>query len=281
MRMSWLLCLILPAHAQAQNLDLVLPPLGFQRVAWTEIRVTDMRQRLARAGVSLAAFEREDRNKFRIVDIDLDGRGDIVFNGGRCAGCEGVETRIYRDAGTRFDLAVFPDEVVYAVGRQAPDQTPSLVLRDQPFGMCDVSDHSLRFYRRSSPPDTALYQQYDEVRFLDLPGSRWPQAALPAPIRVRVAQDQYNLRAAPIVDDSTRHDDCAEHRGNVFAAFRVGTTALALAQQQVGPRLWYFVMTDPGSTITSPGSQESQASQARLVGWMSSRFLEPVEPRNP
>ncbi len=274
----WLLCLLVPMQAQAQRFDLVLPPLGFERIPWREVRVPPLRQWLTRAGISLREFEPEDRDRFHVVDIDADGLPDIVFDGGHGAGAEGIETRIYRNAGTRFELAAYADAEIYAIGRHPPGQTPSLVLDDHPFGMCEVSDRRLRFLRRSSPPNTALYQQFDEVRYLDLPDSRWPRAALPSPIRVRVAQDQYRLRAAPALDDSTEHGDCEEHHGNTLAAFRLGSTAWALAQLRVGTRLWYFVMTDPGSVLTEPGADQSVTSQARLIGWMSARFLEAIPP---
>lgn len=275
MRMWWLLCAAVPVTAQAQELDLVLSPLGVERIPWREVRVPNRAQWLARAGISLDSFAPEDLDGFRVVDVDADGRPDIVFNGGRLAGSEGVETRVYRNAGTHFQTARFFEEELYALGRLAADHTPALVLRDQPYGMCDVSDRRLRFLRRAAARDTALYEQFDEVRY-GLAGSRWPRAALATPFRVRVTQDRYNLRSAPALDDTTDVGDCEEHHGNVFAILSLGATARVLAQQQVGTRLWYFVMTDPGTTVAWPGDRGGETAQARLLGWFSARWTERI-----
>ena len=121
--------------------------------------------------------------------------------------------------------------------------------------------------RRDPPP----YGEESGVHFVGQ--VTWPRPGLPAPIRLRVIQDEYNLRGAPLADDTTQTESECQGtlRGNVVATFRLGTTAVALAQRQVGARIWYFLVTDPGSQFTTtfglpPG--------ARLAGWMRSRGAE-------
>jgi hypothetical protein len=92
---------------------------------------------------------------------------------------------------------------------------------------------------------------------------------------VRVTQDQYNLRWAPAVDDTTRGESCEwTWRGNVLATFGRGATAVALAELRDGARTWYFVMTDAASAFTSV--HPDVRSGMRLLGWMSARYLATV-----
>ncbi|MEK7667710.1 MAG: hypothetical protein AAB409_03590 [Gemmatimonadota bacterium] len=279
MRRWWLLvCLAVPAQAFGQ---VPIPPLSgvvrgdFPWGRW-EVRVPDKRQWLARVRFcdSCNTLVASDLAVWHVVDLDADGRPDLLRTAGSPTdGGEGTEGRAYRNTSRGMVVQTWSEARIAGLVRQVPGPGLYLVLQGAPFGMCEASDTWLAFLRPSASTDAVPFREESRVHFTDF--ETWPQTWLPAPIRVRVTQDQYNLRGAPLVDDTSRTEDGCESpiRGNVVATFRIGTTALALAQQRVGERIWYFLVTDPGASFTTTfGFQPG----VRLAGWMSSRWLETI-----
>lgn len=260
-----------------------LSVLGLKTDEWGrwETSVPNKRQWLERAGVPDVPADSSGLAAYHILDLNADDPPDIVHIAVACSGenCVAEEmepqTSIYLAAGTRFVRAGDVGDVSL-LARQSPRQAPTLVtIVNQDVGaMCSDPLRKLVFHRPLAPADTAITVA-EEVDYVELPGLRWPPVRLRTPLPMRVAQDQYNLRAAPVVDDTTSFEGCLDepHRGNVIATFRIGATVLALAQEQVGERLWYLVETAAGGTFTSPFVE---GSAVRLMGWMSSRYLETV-----
>jgi len=275
-RRWWLLlCLVAPAPALGQA---PIPPLaGVARAAFPweqwEVRVPDLRPWLARARFcdSCEALGASDLAVWHVVDLDGDGNADLLRTAGNPPGLEVIEGRVYRSTNRGMIMQAWNEAQIVGLVRQVPGPGSYLVVRGAPFGMCEPEETWLAFMRPSAPADSPPFREESRVHFVRQ--VTWPRTWLPAPIRLRVIQDEYNLRGAPLADDTTQTESECQGtlRGNVVATFRLGTTAVALAQRQVGARIWYFLVTDPGSQFTTtfglpPG--------ARLAGWMSSRWLE-------
>lgn len=270
--MAW--CLVFPVGAGAQE-PTVLSALGLEPVVWDrwETRVADKRAWLTRAGVPCDSARSLD--DFHSLDVDADGRADIVYSGPCPSPADCLEVRVYRNAETRFVRAFSTNGSIAALVRPAPQQALHIVYWPWASPECagpGLYPAVLAFLRPSARPDTALFRREDVTYYS---GTQWPREPLPSALRVRVTQNQYNLRWAPAADDTTRGESCEwAWRGNVLATFGRGATAVALAELRDGTRTWYFVITDSASAFTS--AHPDLRGGTRLLGWMSARYLETI-----
>jgi hypothetical protein len=271
--------LLLPAPAAGQ---VPVPPLsGVQRGAFRwerwEVRDADKRQWLGRVRFcdSCDALVASDLAPWHVVDLDGDGRPELVRTEGNPPGLETTEGRAYRNTSRGMVVQTWGEARIVGLVPLAAGPGAYLVLKSAPFGMCESAATWLAFLRPADTTDSVPFREESRVHLTDL--VTWPQTWLQVPVRVRVTQEQYNMRAAPLVDDTSRSSDGCDQpiRGNVVATFGLGATGVALAQQRVGERIWYFLVTDPGASLTSTFGFGDRPG-ARVAGWMSSRWLETI-----
>ena len=213
----------------------------------------------------IAAFTED----FHFIDVNGDGKADLVYSGSfvECNRAhESDRTIIYLNTDGRLRLVFSGTGRLVKIWRDSPLHAIGFVLRDES-GM--DPEYLLYTYlpRRLNGEWTFhLATLLAGRRETPLPPTTFAQGR-----PFRVAQDRYNLRVSPVVDDSSVTEDQAA-RGNVVATFAKGSSGIALSERvDTTGRTWWFVIMQSAKVgehvpLGSPGP-------IWRIGWMSSRFL--------
>jgi hypothetical protein len=265
-------CLACSAPAAAQD---VLAVMRTDSMDWSAIDRAHPRPTAAalRAmGICPSEVE-QGAPYFHLVDVDADGRLDLVYSGPNtfCKGAaEGENTTVYANRGARLQRIFQAYGGLVGMWRVAPWQPFTLVVRQD--GCCaDWARHLVAFHPRAGRDGW----RYDEVTSVETTyETRLPKSALPAPRAFTVGQDAYNLRIAPVVDDTAEGQFMVDDRhGNVHARYARGSRGLALSEEtDATGRVWWFVVMQSPAVGDAPVTGNVPTWKA---GWMSSRFVVP------
>jgi hypothetical protein len=208
---------------------------------------------------------------FHFIDADGDGRADLLYSG-PAIDCDRVHeaenTTIFLNAEGGLRRVFSGVGRVVSMWREVPWHAVGFVLRSD--GCCSDPSYSLYTYLPRRLDDAWTFQLATILAARQ--ETVLPTSTFDSPRPFTVAQDRYNLRFAPVVDDTTVGDIDQFSRGNIQATFSKGSRGIALSEQMDSTgRIWWFVIMHSakvGQRVVagSPGPPWE-------VGWMSSRFL--------
>jgi len=224
-----------------------------------------------------------DSTSYHIVDVDGDALPDAIYDGPnlQCDGArlEGVRTRILLNRPDGPALAFDTLGTITAVTRPLPRAPIHFTFSTR--GCCG----DFRVITASYVPA----RDGDSLRFVPSTRTVWyglmemPTAWLPEAIPFEVASETYNLRYAPVIDNTVNPREPPDWRlGNVLAQYTMGARGVALAESadETGRVWWYVLMEDvPRPTWVSVDARlgADTPAAARRFGWMSSRYLTRLE----
>ena len=218
------------------------------------------------------------REQLHLVDFTGDGLVDLVYSGAihycDAGGNEGTVTFLYHNrAGKLIQIAHLQGEITRLL-RPLPGQPVTVEVTDR--GCCG----NLYVMRALHVPgwkgDSLTYQESTTLQYTQ--DTDLPKRYFPAPRPFRVSQERYKLRVAPQVDDTTSNA-LGDATGNTVEVYGRGAAGLALADTtDATGRTWWFVLMD-AATPPRPQRPGGTATRGYHAGWMSSRFLEPIDPK--
>lgn len=211
------------------------------------------------------------------IDMNNDGLDD-VFYAGRSTG-EGNEVEIFVNNGKGYKQ-VFED--LQGVVQIDWDKNKISRLYIENWGCCDEyrtfnKIYAVVFDKNKMPAFKQIYQG------VVLESTPEPDSLFDKQFRFEVLNDNYKLRSAPVIDDSTferwNTDPVAEVRrigyGNFIALMpaKAKGTAVGWKKDNTG-RVWWYVEIDAECTLRKNGHNFNDNSIAtKSIGWVSSRFL--------
>lgn len=210
-------------------------------------------------------------NFLHAIDINNDGRKDYLYNG--IYPGEGLWFELFINSGSQY-TSIFtemgrPGKLEFQNGKLA-----HLYLVQE--GCCADPTTTLRIYK-------VLQQESDYVDFIPtfegqmLTGTQTPETLLDEPLHFETANDNYYLRSSPEIKNEP-YNEFLEQNGNQIAQLSKGTRGRALAES-IDPtgRVWWFVEVNPNeglsNSIFGPGDYLIPTEKAKIVGWISSRYV--------
>ena len=264
-----LLALLIATAVEAQDLVAALRPQGFD--AWKQAAGTtrgpgdDSLRALGICELLIKFYAGKD---FWRLDVDGDGRPELVYSGSliHCedGAQESMRTIFYATDGGTARVIFEASGLLGHVSRAQPWNAISFILRND--GCCSDPGFDLMWYTPRRVENAWMWQ-YTTILASEH-DLALPKSTYAAPVPFSVTQDRYNLRLAPVVDDTT-FDDNLDRRGNTFARYAAGAKGIALAEQTDGTgRVWWFVVMQSAHV-----DHKAPSVVAYKAGWMSSRFL--------
>jgi hypothetical protein len=242
-----------------------------QTVYWPRWEVPGTRPTAAslRASGVCDAMVRSGARFFHHVDVDADGRADLVYSGPNTLcdrGLEGESTTVYLSRGNQLVRVFQGHGRVVELSRAAPWQPLAFVLRSD--GCCGEPQYDVTVH---APRRTRDGWSWEPVtRIAATSETLLPTTWLPVARPFTVQQDGYKLRVTPVVDD-TSDDVLPDARGNARATYPRGSRGVALAERRgADGRTWWFVMMRaPEANAYRP----PDGATLWQLGWMSARLL--------
>lgn len=213
-----------------------------------------------------------------VVDFSGDGKLDLIYN--EMFG-ESPVLVMLRQGESRFELAF--EGWGYLSDMRREHAGAPVSFRVYLPGCCADTRDFWTVYVPVRKADTLAYRAADHA-MLARGKSDMPSTFFDTAIEFRTTQPRYNLRYQPVVENDSINRGGIQWQGNVIAAYPKDTRGRALADStdETG-RTWWFVVIPAQYTPLQdpPVSLESfneTGLRPSLLGWMSSRYLEVVQP---
>lgn len=105
-----------------------------------------------------------------------------------------------------------------------------------------------------------------------------PKNRFDIPIRFKTLNDSYTLRSTAKIDNNPGSINGDSRKGNITAIYPKDSEGLAWAEKKDDTgRIWWFVEMDPYSNLKDNIVYGLDGKSSRIVGWISSRFVEIVK----
>ena len=211
---------------------------------------------------------------FHFLDVDADGRLDLVYSGPHVLcdrNLEGESTTLYLNRGRRLRRVFRAPGRVISMWRPVPWAPVAFALRAD--GCCADPHYEITAYFPRVARDELAFEPGASVAATS--ETTLPDEYFGTPRPFLVEQDHYRLRTRPEVDDSTEGAlmEGEGRRGNVQATFARGSRGVALAARRdsSGRPWWFVIMRSPPVGAQPPVGGRPPRWHA---GWMSARFLQ-------
>jgi hypothetical protein len=207
----------------------------------------------------------------RTLDLDADGTPDVIYSGESKS--EENVTLFWRRTKNGFFFSGFLWGKVCAVSSPNKGSPAEFILVSD--FCCASWVGTMARYRFNTIANRC--DTIQRVKFCDEAESLKGKTI--APKRFKITQEKYRLRRSPEVVDSldtlASEQDGKAVYGNILAEFPSSVTGTAFAEyQDKTGRVWWLVMIDRNAPILT--SRFYDDANAYRLGWMSSRFLEPL-----
>ncbi len=198
---------------------------------------------------------REDMDKFRFVDLDLDGSHEIFYEG--FIGGEPTGTIIFkRNLLGKFEEIFERMGVIKSLWRNTIDGPLLMETLLRPCCMGTTYTKETWAYLNSD------FDLLEKVNWII--GTTIPEE-LGNPVKFKVLNDPYTLRSSPEIKED-----------NILTAYKTGDFGYALAERvdETG-RVWWFVfMLNNRFPSDKTFYDYAYEDHYYSIGWMSSRYVE-------
>lgn len=105
-----------------------------------------------------------------------------------------------------------------------------------------------------------------------------PKSRFDNSINFKTLNDSYTLRSTTVIDNKPGSICGDSRKGNIVAVYPKGSEGIAWAEKkdETG-RIWWFVEMDPSSNLKDNIVDGLDGKSSRIVGWISSRFVEIIK----
>lgn len=212
-------------------------------------------------------------NDLHFLDLNGDGKNDVVFDG-QTAG-EPREIEIFINNGNHYKKAFSVIQGVVKMDWEA-DRLSRIYIRD--WGCCDEylevqKIYDVHYDKTNYPTFEQVYQSV--VIYL----APLPDSMLKTPIQFEVLNQAYNIRSAPIKDDTSyqhwnNDGGSSTYTGNVVGKIVKGARGMALAKTvDNSGREWLYVEIDKEELLANDIIYTENKFPTKLKGWISGRFV--------
>lgn len=213
------------------------------------------------------------RRCLHFLDINGDNLLDVVFYG-QSAG-EPMEIEIFINKGDSYKK-VFSDMQGISKIEWRDNRLSKLYIFD--WGCCAAYIDYGKIYQivfdKPNIPDFVQIYQEASIHF-----GENPDTLLEKPTRFIVLNNNYNIRFAPIIDDTSFQiwDDerTLKFHGNIIGKLPKGARGYALGKKRdSSSREWWYVEIDEEYfPIGYAFTKENEKFPTKVTGWISSRFV--------
>jgi hypothetical protein len=215
--------------------------------------------------------------RLHFLDINNDGRDDIFFDG--ASGGEANMIQIFVDVNGSYK-EVFKD--MQGVAKIDWDDKKMAKLYILDWGCCDDFAEFEKIYDVSFTNDNIPQFKlvYQAASVYNAPQ---PANVFDKPFAFEVVNENYNLRAEPVLDDtSVQHwnvtpeeEENNKGKGNIIAKLPAGTKGMAVGKKvDNAGREWWYVEIDEDAALRNNAMYENENKlPAKTIGWISSRFV--------
>ena len=213
-------------------------------------------------------------NDLHFLDINGDGINDIVFDGE--SGGEPRLIEIYINQGKTYKKVFSEMQGVVKMDWQG-GRLSRIFIRD--WGCCDAylefhKIYNVKFDDKGIPTFDQIYQAASVYE------GAVPDSILETPFRFEVINQGYNIRSAPIKDDSSmqywnNEGEKRKGNGNSIGLLVKAAKGIALAKtvDNTG-REWLYVDIDEGYLFPANNIiYKENKFPTKLTGWISSRYI--------
>jgi hypothetical protein len=206
-----------------------------------------------------------------VFDINDDGLDDILFDGWYF---ETNIIQIFLNNGKTFNkvLSEFQGIVKMIIEN---NKVSKIYIQD--WGCCCEINTINKVFSVNYNSDIPKFELLNQQKFLHV--FELPDKYLDKPIKFSVLNNNYNIRFAPIIDDSTEIDECEQFIGNVIGKVQNSAEGYCLAQKTDSTgRIWWYVAFKPETKIKSVFKYYSKYEPKEYkLGWISSRFVKIIK----
>jgi hypothetical protein len=207
------------------------------------------------------------------LDINGDNLLDVIFDGQ--SGGEPREIEIFINKGDGYKK-VFSDMQAISKLEWRDNRLSKLYIFD--WGCCDDYVDYGKIYQtvfdKTNVPDLVQIHQEASIHF----GEK-PDTLLEKPTRFVVLNNNYNIRFAPIIDDTSGQiwDDerNRQFHGNIIGKLSKGAKGHALGKKtdSSGREWWYVEIDEEYFPVGFAFTKENEKYPTKVIGWISSRFV--------
>ncbi len=216
----------------------------------------------------------EYHNKFKVVDFNLDGLLDLIYYGNP-GGAESTFVYFMINKGDYFEVIFTSAGTIISLSNY--DGFNSLGMTVYNYGCCaGIVDHLYTIVPISNGYNF-YYQVQTDIAICNV--IKMPSNFLDKPIRFETVNDKYSLRATPEIN--TEHESYSESsKGNIMVTYPKNSSGVAIAKSKDDTgRVWWFVVMSENNRILESKlySGYHDLEKFKIVGWMSSRYVESLK----
>jgi hypothetical protein len=205
-----------------------------------------------------------------VLDINNDSLDDIIFDGR--SGGEPREISIYLNKGSSFKN-IFTDYQGITKLEFENGILNKINIKD--WGCCAEFIVTNKCYEVGFQNEEFKFDQKKSFKYVEktiLPDKYWANTK-----KVKILNDNYNLRYSPQIDNTTEvYFDGEPSYGNTIGKLVKNSMAIAIAEftDSTG-RVWFFVAIYPEYDVKESYFYDSKDEmKSYKCGWISSRFIE-------
>lgn len=195
------------------------------------------------------------------LDINNDGLKDFLFYNTFCT--EDAKTKVFVGHGATFLNCGTISGTLECTAHDSSSKCLSLILASS--SCCAATYTNIYYYSLEGGNDNFKYRLLKSIK-MHLETIE-PTSNIIKPTKFRVLNDSYKLRFSPTNNPP---------KNNIIAELPSGGLGIAYAASTDSTgRIWWFSVFEPGTSIKSDIFQNLKDGQ--VCGWISSRFVKPLE----
>jgi hypothetical protein len=208
-----------------------------------------------------------------VIDFNNDGLDDLVFDG--WGGGEPDKISIFLNNGKSF-VHLFTD--LQGIHKLVTDHRKVVKLYIQDWGCCCEVITTNKIYNVNYSSGIPKFELQSQMQFMNQ--GELPVSYFDRPIKFSILNNDYNIRLAPLIDDTTEVYYCGlPRKGNGLGKLSAGTIGYGLSQKTDSTgRVWWFVAITPETVIKESMFHDSKDEPRDYkLGWISSRYIKKLE----
>lgn len=206
-------------------------------------------------------YMRYDPNFFHIIDVNSDGKLDVVYNG--FAGSEKNSILLFINENGVFVERINTYGRIIGINKESSYLPMTFKIMDYP--CCEDTVYGFEQYNYYIENNRIYYKISIKIKFFDK--TVFPILTNDNYIEFETTSEEYNLRSAPEIIN--------EVENNVVSVYPKGSlgTAIYSEKEKENDRVWWFVIMRNNKKVLQTNLYEENNRNYYSIGWMSSKLL--------